>query len=311
MPADGMVWLDRQDILHYGEMATMVDAFLEVGVTKVRLTGGEPLVRQDLPRLVEMLAQRKAIQDLALTTNGLRLAEHAEALHGAGLHRLTISLDTLCADRFEKFTRRPGLDRVLVGLDVADQVGFVGTKLDTVAIRGFNDDEFSDMVAFARERNLEVRFIEYMDVGGAQEWSARQVVSREEILASLGKSFGPAEPLSKSDWAPADRWRLPDGTVFGIIASTTAPFCATCDRARLTANGTLLRCLYASMGTDLRTPLRQGIEHQGLVALIRKVWGVREDRGAELRLAQSVRGPLISDQELRRSPQLGMSARGG
>jgi cyclic pyranopterin phosphate synthase len=279
-------------------------------VDKVRLTGGEPLLRRDLPTLVKRLADRSRIRDLAMTTNGVLLAEHAAALAEAGLHRLTVSLDTLRPQRFRDLTRSTELARVLEGIAVAAP-RFPGLKLDTVVIRGTNDDELADLIEFGRGHGAEVRFIEYMDVGGATHWSMERVVSRGEMLAHLAGRYGPITPVEEASSAPADRYRLPDGTIFGIISSTTQPFCEDCDRSRLTADGMWYLCLYASRGVDLRGALRRGAPPAALAAMIRESWEGRRDRGAEDRLAARDRAPLISIDSLRRDPHLEMHTRGG
>jgi cyclic pyranopterin phosphate synthase len=311
MPEEEYVWLPRDDILHFGEMAALADVFLDLGVDKVRLTGGEPLLRRDVARLVGMLAAKPRIQDLAMTTNGVLLAEHAPALKAAGLHRLTVSLDTLDPQRFARLTNRSTHAQVLEGIASAPRAGFTGTKLDTVVIRGVNDDELADLVEFARRVPAEVRFIEYMDVGGATRWSPSQVVSRAEMLERLGRRYGRIEPVIETSTAPADRFRLPDGTTFGIISSTTAPFCADCDRSRLTADGVWYLCLYATRGIDLRGPFRGGAGPEELKALISGGWRARTDRGAEDRLALGDRQPLVQIGGLKRDPHLEMHTRGG
>ena len=310
MPEPEYVWLPREDILHFEEVERLVDVFVALGVDKVRLTGGEPLLRRDLPQLVQRLAQRRAIRDLAMTTNGVLLAAHAQALKDAGLHRLTVSLDTLRPQRFRELTRYDELDRVLHGIATAAPV-FPGLKLDTVIIRGVNDDELVDILEFARGHGAEARFIEYMDVGGATHWSMPRVMSRREMLAALSAHYGPITPVDESSSAPADRYRLPDGTVFGIIASTTEPFCHACDRSRLTADGLWYLCLYAPQGTDLRGPLRAGASAEALAHLIRATWEARTDRGAEERVVSRDRSPLIPVDRLRRDPHLEMHTRGG
>ena len=310
MPEPEYVWLPREDILHFEEIETLVDVFTSLGVDKVRLTGGEPLLRRGLPDLIARLARRTAIRDLAMTTNGVLLAQHASSLKDAGLHRLTVSLDTLQKDRFQQLTRYDELDRVLEGIDTAAPL-FPGLKLDTVVIRGVNDDELVPLIEFARAHGAEVRFIEYMDVGGATHWSMSRVVSRAEILDRLQERYGRVSAVDEISSAPADRYRLPDGTVFGIISSTTAPFCADCDRSRLTADGMWYLCLYASAGTDLRGPLRAGASAEQIAALIRQTWQARRDRGAEDRLASRDRAPLIPVDALRRNPHLEMHTRGG
>jgi cyclic pyranopterin phosphate synthase len=312
MPEEEYVWLPREDILHFGEIAALTDLFLDLGVDKVRLTGGEPLLRRDLPRLIRMLAAKPRIRDLAMTTNGVLLAEHAPALKAAGLHRVTVSLDTLDPARFARLTSRTTHARVLEGIASVPRAGFTGTtKLDTVVIRGVNDDELGALIEFARSVPAEVRFIEYMDVGGATRWSMDQVVSRAEMLERLERRYGPIEPIVETSTAPADRFRLPDGTTFGIISSTTAPFCADCDRSRLTADGLWYLCLYATRGVDLRGPFRGGAGPEELKALITGVWRARTDRGAEERLALGSRQPLIQIGGLRRDPHLEMHTRGG
>ena len=309
MPEEEYVWLPRDDMLTFEEMGQLVDVFTDLGVAKVRLTGGEPLLRRDLHRLVGLLAANPRILDLAMTTNGVLLAEQADALRAAGLHRVTVSLDTLRPDRFKALTRRDTHARVLESIEAVS--GWPGLKLDTVVMRGVNDDELADLVEYAGRVSAEVRFIEYMDVGGATHWSPQRVVSRAEMLAGLEARYGAIEPIQEESSAPADRFRLPDGRVFGIISSTTQPFCGSCDRSRLTADGLWYLCLYAVRGTDLRRPLRAGASREDLLALIRSTWQGRRDRGAEARLATPERRPLIQIGELKRDPHLEMHTRGG
>ncbi|HEY3064480.1 MAG TPA: GTP 3',8-cyclase MoaA [Methylomirabilota bacterium] len=311
MPEEEYVWLPRQEILGFEELSRLADVFLDLGVDKVRLTGGEPLLRRDLPALVRLLAAKPRIRDLAITTNGVLLAEQARPLRDAGLHRATVSLDTLREDRFAALTRRNTHAQVLEGIRAVGAAGLTGTKLDTVVIRGVNDDELADLIEFGKTVNAEVRFIEYMDVGGATRWSPERVVSRTEILRALEARYGRIDPVAETTSAPADRYRLPDGTVFGIIASTTTPFCADCDRSRLTADGLWYLCLYAQRGTDLRGPLRRGASDDELKALIVPTWRRRADRGAEERLAVRDRSPLMQIRELKRDPHLEMHTRGG
>jgi cyclic pyranopterin phosphate synthase len=310
MPEAEYVWLPREDILHFEEIERLVEVFTGLGVDKVRLTGGEPLLRRGVPDLVARLSRNAAIRDLAMTTNGVLLAAHAAALKEAGLHRLTVSLDTLHADRFKTLTRYDELERVQAGIAAAAPL-FPGLKIDTVVIRGVNDDELIPLLEYGRRHGAEVRFIEYMDVGGATHWSMDRVVSRQQVLADLEQHYGPIEPLAESTSAPADRFRLPDGLVFGIISSTTEPFCEDCDRSRLTADGLWYLCLYAPTGTDLRAGLRAGLPHEALADLIKQTWERRTDRGAEARLAHRDRTPLIPLDRLRRDPHLEMHTRGG
>src|SRR6266536_4515271 len=310
MPEDDYVWLPREDVLHFEEISTLVDVFLSLGVDKMRLTGGEPLLRRDVPELVKMIAAKPGLKDLALTTNGILLANQIDALKSAGLGRITISLDTLRRDRFVALTRFDQLDAVREGIAAAHRA-YGRLKLDTVVIRGVNDDELVDLVEFGRSVNGEVRFIEYMDVGGASRWAPQRVVSRAEMLDTLARHYGVITPIDEpGSSAPAERFALEDGTTFGIIASTTEPFCATCDRSRLTADGMWLLCLYARGGLDLRRPLREGATPEELAHLISTVWAMRADRGAEERLGAPGRQPLIPLAALKRDAHPEMHTRG-
>ena len=311
MPEEEYVWLPREDLLTFEEIRELVEMFSELGVDKVRLTGGEPLLRKDLPTLVSMLADNRRLHDIAMTTNGVLLAEHAQALYDAGLYRVTVSLDTLRPERFKRLTRRDTHGKVLQGIRSAAQAGFTGLKLDTVVIRGTNEDEIVDLIEYGKRVEAEVRFIEYMDVGGATQWSMDKVVSRAEILAHLEHHYGPISPIRELSSAPAERFRLPDGTVFGIIASTTTPFCRSCDRSRLTADGMWYLCLYAQKGIDLRSPLRAGASRDDIRALIASAWQRRYDRGAEQRHELRFRGVLVQIEGLREDPHLEMHTRGG
>jgi cyclic pyranopterin phosphate synthase len=312
MPEAEYVWLPRDQILTFEEIARLVGVFAGLGATKVRLTGGEPLLRHDLPSLVRMIAGEPRVRDLALTTNGVLLAKHAPALRAAGLRRVTVSLDTLRPDRMERFARSARHADVLAGIGAAQAVGFERLKLNSVVLRGFNDDELADLIEFARAREAEVRFIEYMDVGGATHWSLDRVVSQREILDRLGHRYGAITPITGDDpRAPAERFALPDGTTFGIIASTTAPFCQACDRSRLTADGQWLLCLYAERGLDLRAPLRQGATDADLATMLHDAWLRRSDRGAEQRRALAERQPLYPVTGLRADPHREMHTRGG
>ncbi len=310
MPEPEYVWLPRENLLSFEEIGQVADAFIDEGVNRIRITGGEPLLRRDLPVLIESLAGRTAVEDLALTTNGILLKANAAALKRAGLHRITVSLDTLKRERFRALTGSSDLDAVLSGIHTASDV-FGALKIDTVAIRGTNEDELVELLEFGRTVNAEVRFIEYMDVGGATQWSPATVVPRAEMLEVIGRHYGGVMPIEERASAPAERFLLPDGTTFGIIASTTAPFCATCDRARLTADGIWLLCLYASGGTDLRRPLRAGATREELRQLIRTVWSLRADRGAEERLGMDRQTTLIPLRALKKDAHLEMHTRGG
>jgi GTP 3',8-cyclase len=312
MPEREYVWLPKQSILTFEEIARLVGVFAGLGARKVRLTGGEPLLRHDLSTLTAMLARVAGVADLALTTNGLLLARQAEALRQAGLGRVTVSLDTLRPERMQEIARTDRHADVIAGIAAARQAGFRGVKINTVLMRGVNDDELIPMLEFGRAQGAEVRFIEYMDVGGATAWSPGQVVSQREILETLSRHFGPIAPVPGGDpSAPAERFRLSDGTTFGIVASTTAPFCSACDRSRLTADGTWFLCLYAEQGIDLREPLRSGATDEELRTLIESTWRGRTDRGAEERLGVADRRPLYQLEGLRADPHREMHTRGG
>jgi cyclic pyranopterin phosphate synthase len=314
MPEAEYAWLPREDILRFEEFGRLVDVFTRLGVDRVRLTGGEPLVRHDVAELVRILAGNPRIRDLAMTTNGVLLAEAAAPLRAAGLPRVTVSLDTLRPERFRLLTRSDSHARVLAGLDAVAAVFPAGSlKIDTVVLRDCNDDELPELLAAGKRWGAEVRFIEYMDVGGATLWTRQSVVSRLEILDRIAARYGPAAPLppGENSSAPAERFRLPDGTTFGIIASTTAPFCRACDRSRLTADGLWYLCLYAARGLDLRGPLRAGATPEELAEIIASTWRRREDRGAEQRLELSHRSALLPTAELKRDPHLEMHTRGG
>jgi GTP 3',8-cyclase len=320
MPEEDYVWLPRQELLSFEELVRLAEIFTKLGVTRLRLTGGEPLLRHHVDRLVAMLAQNSRITDLALTTNGVLFADQAEALKRAGLGRVTISLDTLQRERFRQMTRRDEHQRVLSAFDAARRTGFTSTKLDAVVMRGENDDEIADLIEFGRNQGVEVRFIEYMDVLGATKWSMAKVVSRDEMLQRLEKRYGKITAAVEASSAPASRFLLPDGTVFGIIASTTSPFCRTCDRSRITADGMWYRCLYATSGTDLRKLLRApggtaSISREAadteIANVITEAWRGREDRGAEERASRHNREAFLTIEELRRDPHLEMHTRGG
>ena len=311
MPEEDYSWLPKEGILTFAEILRLVDAFVEQGVRRVRLTGGEPLLRGGLTDLVRELASRPGIEDLAITTNATQLAPWAAPLREAGMQRVTVSLDSLKPGRFETLTRRAALDDVLAGIRAASEVGFDQLKLNTVVMQDFNDDEVVDLVGFAHEHGAQARFIEYMDVGGATLWSPERVVSRNEILQRLKDHFGDVQAHNTRGAAPAESFVLPGDIRVGVIASTTQPFCQDCDRSRLTADGFWYLCLYGEHGIDMRSMLREGATHDELVALIGETWAWRDDRGAEQRLEIPQRGALYQIQELRQDPRREMHTRGG
>ena len=311
MPEEDYTWLPKGDILTFDEILTLTDAFIANGVRRVRLTGGEPLLRSGLADLVAGLAARDAVDDLALTTNATQLSKQAAALHNDGLRRGTVSLDSLKASRFETLTRRAALDDVIAGIETAAAVGFESLKINTVVMRDFNDDELVDMIEFGRRFGAEVRFIEYMDVGGATLWNRERVVSRHDILEKLTAHYGSVDEVGSRGHAPAERFQLPAGDRFGIISSTTQPFCRDCDRSRLTADGFWFLCLYASDGISLRERLRDGASADELSQAIGGIWRRRADRGAEERAELVERGALYQIEELRQDPRREMHTRGG
>jgi GTP 3',8-cyclase len=319
MPEDEYVWVEREQILSFEEIASLAGIFAELGVQRIRLTGGEPLLRQNLAGLIRMLSNDQRIRDLALTTNGVLLARQARPLKEAGLQRITISLDTLRPERFRALTRSNTHNAVLAGIQAAREAGFRGMKINAVIMRGVNEDEVCDLIEFGRQMEAEVRFIEYMDVGGATDWSMEKVVTREQILNQVERRFGPicniddhsATDSSERSKAPADRFALEDGTAFGIIASTSHPFCHSCDRSRLTTDGIWLLCLYAERGIDLKALLRGGAFRNEILQVVRQTWEARIDRGAEERKQLASRGILVPVEELRQNPHREMHTRGG
>jgi cyclic pyranopterin phosphate synthase len=311
MPEADYTWLPREQILSFEEIERLFRVFVRLGVRRLRLTGGEPLLRRDLARLIGMLRGIGGLEEIAMTTNGVTLAESAEELARAGLDRVTVSLDTLDPARFKEMTRRDDHARVLAGIEAAAAARLSPVKIDAVIVRGVNDDELVPLLTYGASTGAEMRFIEYMDVGGATHWSPERVVSRAEILEAIGRALGKAEPVDEGGAAPAERHRLPDGKVFGIIASVTAPFCRRCDRSRLTADGLWLTCLYATAGIDLRGPLRAGASDEELAEKLAGTWKSREDRGAEERIALRERSAAATPEELRRDPHREMHTRGG
>jgi GTP 3',8-cyclase len=271
MPAEGMKWLPREDILTFEEIHRIARVCVErYGFDSIRLTGGEPTVRAHLPRLVEMLSGLGV--DLALTTNGATLRLVAQDLAAAGLSRINISLDSLRADRFLELTRRDDLHRVLDGIDAAVEAGLDPVKINAVLMRGINDDEVVDFARFGRERGITVRFIEFMPLDAQGEWTRDRVVAAEEIVAAIDAVF-PLEEIRRGS-APAERFRYLDGGgEVGVIPSVTRPFCADCDRVRLTAEGQFRSCLFAHDEYDLRAILRAGADDDAVAAEIERAVG--------------------------------------
>jgi cyclic pyranopterin phosphate synthase len=273
MPED-VTFRDRAELLTFEEIAAFVRVAVGLGVTKVRLTGGEPLVRKDLHKLVRLIAAVPGVRDIGLTTNGVLLADHAAELHAAGLRRLNVSLDTLDPARFRELTRRDGLDRVLAGLDAAKAAGFDPIKVNAVAIRGVTDVDAAPLARYCRDRGFELRFIEYMPIG-AEAWERQKVFFAHEILELLGREVCRLEPAPGHDPKnPATEFDYADGTGrVGIIASVSRPFCGSCNRLRLTADGKLRNCLFALDEADVKDFLRGTPDADALADAIRRaVW---------------------------------------
>ena len=288
-------FLPRAELLTFEEIARLVATFTRLGVEKVRLTGGEPLVRRELATLVGRLAAIPRVQDLTLTTNGVLLPEHAAALREAGLHLVTISLD---ADDDATFMRMNDagvpVSRVLAGIEAAEAAGLGPIKLNMVVKRGWNEHAVLPMARRFRGTGRVLRFIEYMDVGHSNGWRLDEVISADEILSTISAEF-PVEPMAPTNPGEvAERYRYADGAgEIGIIASVSRPFCGDCNRARLSADGQLYTCLFATAGHDLRALLRGGASDEDLEATLRAIWEVRDDRYSEIRSADTVALPKV------------------
>ena len=274
MPEQDAKFLPIRSILSFDQIVRFVSVALPLGIRKVRLTGGEPLVRPKLPDLIAGLNELSGIRDLALTTNGVLLAGCARALYDAGLRRLNIHLDTLDRDRFRAITRRDDLDRVLAGLGAALEAGFKAIKLNAVAVKGLTEPDIVPLVRFGRERNMEVRFVEFMPLDAQDLWSLDRVLTADEMIEMLTREFGPLMPVPDSDpRAPAAEYQFADGSRVGFIATVSRPFCLNCNRLRLTADGKLRYCLFAREETDVRHLLERPGSEPALEAAIRStVW---------------------------------------
>lgn len=273
MPAEGLAWLPKEEILTFEEMARLLGIFVGLGVKSIKVTGGEPTVRADLPRLIRMFRQVGPDLDISITTNGMLLDRLAAPLAEAGVDRATVSCDSLMQHRFAEMTRRDALDKVLGGLKAAETAGLTPIKINTVVIGGTNDDEVVDFARWARETGFEVRFIEYMPLDAEHKWERAKVVPAARILEAINAVF----PLTSTGHGtePATSYRFADGAPggVGVIASVTEPFCDTCNRLRLTAEGQVRSCLFALEETDLREPMRAGASDDELAELIRQnVW---------------------------------------
>ena len=289
MPAEifgeGYRFLPKQELLSFEEIDRLVRVIVRLGAVKLRITGGEPLVRQDIEKLIVMLNQIDGVEDMAMTTNAYFLPQKVAALKEAGLQRLTISLDSLDAEVFQKMNGgRASVERVLQGIAAAEQAGYTPLKINAVVQRGVNDHTVVDLAMWARERGHIIRFIEYMDVGTMNGWRMDDVVPAREIVDRISAA-APLEPVEKNYRGEvADRYRYVDGSgEIGVISSVTNPFCGACTRMRLSPEGQIFTCLFGTKGTDLREPLRAGATDDELEQIIRNTWGHRIDRYSEIR----------------------------
>jgi len=285
MPLDQYEWISKKEILTFEEITRLATLFVGLGVEKIRLTGGEPLVRQNLDQLVAKVAAISGLKDLCLTTNGALLAEKIDSLKAAGLKRINISLDTLDPEKFRRMTKRGDLEKVLEGIFAAKDHGLHPIKLNAVIERGVNDDDILELVEFSREHGLAIRFIEYMDVGNSNNWTSEKLVSKAEILEKISSRYPLREIGRDQGSAPSVDYEFIDGRGdLGVIASVTEPFCSSCTRARLTADGKLVTCLFSQMGHDVKALLRNGTSDEDLVKFLSGVWQGRRDRYSADRL---------------------------
>jgi len=310
MPEESYRWLPKKDILSFEELVTLTNAFVRAGVARIRLTGGEPLLRQAIEELIRQLKTINNLEEITLTTNGVLLGEKVEALWASGLDRITISLDTLKPTIYRQLNGRDDLIQVEKSIGQALKFYPHGLKINAVIIRGINDSEIATLLKYAQSINAEIRFIEYMDVGGATQWKDEKVFSKQDILSVVTEFFGPVTTLGDRGHAPAARFQLKDGTKFGIIPSMTEPFCGTCDRSRITADGLWHHCLYGEKGIPIRTMLRNRIDEETFISFIQHHWKKRTDKGAENRFRQNEHS-LIPLATLKKDPHLEMHTRGG
>lgn len=285
MPLDQYEWIDRREILSFEEITRLANLFVQLGVEEIRITGGEPLLRHGLESLVAQLAKLEGLRDLSLTTNASLLHEKAAVLARSGLKRINVSLDTINPDKFRMMTRRDDLANVLEGLASAAANGLNPIKINSVIERGINESDILEIVEFARRNGYSIRFIEYMDVGNSNNWVSEKMVSKKEIIDRIHARY-PLEEAGRSDLsAPAVDYRFLDGIgTVGVIASITEPFCRGCTRARLTADGKLVLCLFADQSHDLKKMMRAGASDKDLLDFIRSVWSERKNRYSEERL---------------------------
>ena len=286
MPLDEYEWLEKSEVLSFEEITRLVQLFVQLGVEKIRLTGGEPMARRDLDTLIAKLSALENAPELCLTTNGSLLADKAAGLKAAGLQRINVSLDSLKPDRFRNITKRGDLHKVLDGLFAAKQSGLSPIKINAVIERGVNDDEILDLVTFSREHGFALRFIEFMDVGNANGWQSDKIVSKQEIIDTIHAQFPLREIGRDKGSAPSVDYEFVDGGGdVGVIASVSEPFCSSCTRARITADGKFVTCLFSNTGYNLKALLHNGASDDEVLAVLSRIWGKRQDRYSEERLA--------------------------
>ena len=285
MPLDEYEWINKKEILTFEEISRLATLFVGLGVEKIRLTGGEPLVRQNLDKLVAKLSSIAGLQDLCLTTNGALLAEKVAALKASGLKRVNISVDSLNPERFKQMTKRGDLTKVLEGIFAAKYHRLHPIKLNAVIERGLNEDDILSLVEFSRENGLALRFIEYMDVGNSNDWTSGKLVSKKEIIERINARYPLKEVGRAEGSAPSVDYAFIDGCGdVGVIASVTEPFCSSCTRVRLTADGKIVTCLFSGMGHDVKALLRGGASDEEISRFIVSIWEKRTDRYSAERL---------------------------
>lgn len=286
MPLDEYEWINKKEILTFEEITRIAKLFISRGADKIRLTGGEPLVRQDLHLLIAKLSQLDGLKDLCLTTNGALLANQVGALASAGLKRVNVSIDTLDREKFKRMTKRGDLERVLEGIFAAKAAGLTPIKLNAVVERGVNDDDILLLVDFCRANGFAMRFIEYMDVGNANNWTSAKLVAKKQIIETIHARYPLREIGRDQGSAPSVDYEFVDGQGdIGVIASVTEPFCSSCTRSRITADGKFVTCLFSDVGHDLKAQLRSGATDAEVSEFIAKIWTARRDRFSADRLA--------------------------
>jgi len=285
MPHDEYEWIDKKEILTFEEITRLARLFARLGVDKIRLTGGEPLMRRNLELLIAQLSSIEGIKDLCVTTNGSLLADKVAVFKAAGLKRINVSVDTLNPEKFKEICKRGDLDKVLEGLFAAQKQGLRPIKVNAVIERGVNDDDIVELVEFSRQHGFFMRFIEYMDVGNTNSWTSEKLVSKKEIVEKINARFPLREVGRENGSAPAVDYEFVDGRgEVGVVASVTEPFCSTCNRTRLTADGKLVTCLFSSVGHDLKALLRGGSSDDEILGFITRIWQGRKDRYSSERL---------------------------